>query len=122
MRYHRPMPRTSLQDFLIWVLDLINSGIIPFLFAIAFLFFIWNAARFFIFKGHTEEGQDSAKRLMFYGIAAMVLMLSLWGFVRLMTGAFGINRSGAPCPDFNPDCFDLDTGGGYGGGDYFEDL
>ncbi len=111
------MQRTSVQDFLFWILDLINTGIIPFLFAIAFFFFIWNAARFFVFKGTTEEGQDSAKRLMIYGIAAMVLMLSLWGLVRLMTGALGVNRHSAPCPDFNPDGFELD--GGRGGGSAF---
>jgi hypothetical protein len=103
------MQRTSVQDFLLWFIDLINSTIIPLIFAIAIVFFIWNAARFFVFSGADEEGKASARRLMFYGIAAMVIMLSLWGIVRMMTNAFGIGKSGAPCPDFNPHCYS--TGG-----------
>jgi hypothetical protein len=98
------MPRQSVQDFIVFLLDLFNTTIIPLIFGIAIVFFIWNAARYFVFQGATEEGKDSAKRLMFYGIAAMVLMLSLWGIVRLTTATLGIGRSQAPCPDFNPDC------------------
>jgi hypothetical protein len=98
------MPRQSVQDFIVFLLDLFNTTIIPLIFGIAIVFFIWNAARYFVFQGATEEGKDSAKRLMFYGIAAMVLMLSLWGIVRLTTATLGINRHIYPCPDFNPDC------------------
>jgi hypothetical protein len=120
------MPRQSIQDFLIFLLDLFNTTIIPLIFGIAILFFIWNAARYFVFQGATEEGRDSARRLMFYGITAMVLMLSLWGIVRLTTETLGINRSQAPCPDFNPDCGRSLQGGrggsGIGGGDRFFDL
>lgn len=120
------MPRTSIQDFLIEILSLINSTIIPIIFAAAILFFIWNAARYFIFQGSNEAGQDSAKRLALYGIAALVIMLSLWGIVRMATGAFGINRSTPVCPDFNPNCFSAGTTGTGGAngraGEQFFDL
>ena len=110
------MPRTSIQDFLIEILSLLNTTIIPLIFAAAIFFFIFNAARYFVFSGSNEAGQDSAKRLALYGIAALVVMLSLWGIVRMATGAFGINRSIPVCPDFNPNCFGTGSGNVRSGG------
>ena len=63
-----------------------------------------------MFQGSTEAGQDQAKRLMLYGIAALVIMLSLWGIVNMVSGAFGIGRGRPICPDFNPNCFSGGSG------------
>jgi hypothetical protein len=100
------MPANSVQDILIDLVLFFNSVIIPGLFAIAFFFLIWNAARYFIFQGATEEGRASARRLLIYAVLALVVMISLWGIVRLVTATFGITSTNTPCPDFNPDCFD----------------
>jgi len=101
----------SIQDILIGFLGFLNGVLIPLLFSIAILFIIWNLFRFFIWKGATEEGQDQGKRLIIYGVAALVLMVSLWGIVRIGLQAFGVTRSSPPCPDFMPGCY-----GGYGSG------
>lgn len=105
VRYDRHMGNNSVQGFLIDIVALFNSTIIPLIFAVAVFFFIWNAARYFVFNGANEAGQDSAKRLALYGIVALVIMLSLWGIVNMVSGAFGITRSLPICPDFNPNCF-----------------
>jgi len=106
------MGNTSVQGFLVDILKLFNTTIIPLIFAIGIFFFIWNAARYFVFQGSTEAGQDQAKRLMLYGIAALVIMLSLWGVVNMVSGAFGIGRGTPICPDFNPNCFSTGNGAG----------
>ena len=123
------MGNTSVQGFLVDILKLFNSTIIPLIFAVAVFFFIWNAARYFVFNGANEAGQDSAKRLALYGIAALVIMLSLWGIVNMVSGAFGIGRSTPICPDFNPNCFNAGNGSGRygsrgasGGGEKFFDI
>lgn len=120
------MGNTSAQGFLVAILTLFNNTIIPLIFAIGIFFFIWNAARYFVFQGSTEAGQDQAKRLMLYGIAALVIMLSLWGIVNMVSGAFGIGRGTPICPDFNPNCFSSGNGGSYGtysnNGNRFFDL
>ena len=113
------MPRESIQDFLRFFIDLTNTTLIPLIFGIAIVFFIWNAARYFVFSGADEEGRSKAKILMIYGIAGMVFMLSLWGLVRMASDTFGLGRSNAPCPDFNPNCFS--SGGGYGTGGFNAD-
>jgi hypothetical protein len=114
------MGNNSVQSFLIDILKLFNSTIIPLIFAVGVFFFIWNAARYFIFNGENEAGQDSAKRLALYGIAALVIMLSIWGIVNMVSGAFGIGRGTPICPDFNPNCFNSGNGGyGSGGSSYY---
>ena len=97
------------QGFIIEILDLMNTTIIPLIFAAAILFFMWNALRFFIIKGATEEGQSSARQLLIYGVMGFVVMLSLWGFVRLGLSALGATSTNPPCPDFIPGCYSGST-------------
>ena len=90
----------SLQAFLAQIILFLNYVIIPLLIALAFLFFIWNAARFFIFESGSEEGRSKAKRLMLYGILAFVFIVSLWGIVNLLVSAFGIDQENSILPDY----------------------
>lgn len=92
----------GIQDFLIALLNFLNEVVVPFIFALAFLFFIWNAARYFIIESGNEEGREKAKRLALWGIIAFVLMISIWGIVNLLVGGLGFSRSGFVCPDYLP--------------------
>ena len=58
----------SLQAFLAQIILFLNYVIIPLLIALAFLFFIWNAFRYFILESNSEEGRTKARRLALYGI------------------------------------------------------
>jgi len=90
----------DIQTFLAKILTFINSAVIPFLLALAFLFFLWNAARYFIFESDSEEGRTKASRLAFYGIGAFVFIVSLWGIVNLLVGGLGFNRNTPITPDY----------------------
>lgn len=94
----------SLLEWLPGLLGLINSVVIPLLLAVAFLVFIWNAFRFFIFEGHSEEGRGKAKQLMIWGIAAFVTVAVLVGVVRLLTSTFGLGGQNVVCPDYDSNC------------------
>lgn len=91
------------DDFIDWLFDLIafvNNTIIPLIFVLAFLFFIWNAFVFFILQGTSEEGREKAKRLMLWGLIALVLMITIWGVVNLLTNALGLRGTGFVIPDY----------------------
>lgn len=94
----------SIQEFLVGFIWFGNNVIIPLIFAIAFLFFIWNAFLFFILGGTNDEGREKAKKLMLYGIMAMVLMIVIWGVVKMGANALGIDRSSFICPDYVEFC------------------
>jgi len=78
----------------------INYVLLPFIFALAFLFFIWNAFRYFILGANSEEGREKAGRLALYSILAFVLMVSIWGIVNMLVNGFGIDRDNSIIPDY----------------------
>ena len=91
----------NLQTFLGDLIAFGNTVVIPLLFALAFLFFIWNATRYFIIGGANPEEQKKAKSLALWGIIAFVLMVSIWGIVNLLIAGLNLDNYHSPlCPDF----------------------
>jgi len=82
----------NIQAYLTSILAFLNSVILPFLIALAFLFFIINVTRYFIIGGGSEESQQKAKTLAFWGILAFVLIVSLWGIVNLLVSGLGLTN------------------------------
>src|SRR3989344_7281144 len=92
----------NLQSFLSGLAGFFNSTVVPILFALAFLFFLINATRYFIIGGDKETERAKARTFATWGIIAFVLMVSIWGIVHLIIAGFGIDNSGPICPDFLP--------------------
>lgn len=85
-------------------ISFLNTSVVPLIFAVAFIVFLWNAFQFFIVKGASDEGREKAKRLMVWGILAFVLMVSIWGIVNMLVTDLGFGQEGALCPDSVPNC------------------
>lgn len=94
--------QAGVQGLLIAILTFLNSVLIPFIFTLAFLFFLVNAVRYFIIGGGNETERDKARRFALWGILAFVLMVSIWGIANLLTSGFGIDRTVPVCPDYIP--------------------
>lgn len=90
----------SVQQIITYTLSFINNTLIPFILGIAFFVFVFNAVRFFIIGGATEDGQENGKNLVVYSLLAFVVILSFWGIVNLLVSGFW-GQSGL---DINPDC------------------
>ncbi len=67
----------------------INSYLVPAVFALAFLLFIWGMFKFFFLSGANEEGRDQGKSLMLWGVIAFVMMVSIWGLVNVAATSLG---------------------------------
>lgn len=83
-------------DFISNLVVFVNRTLVPGIFTLAFLVFIWGMFKFFILGGHDTEKQEEGKSLMLYAIAGFVLMVSLWGIVNLVAGGFGFSGSSGP--------------------------
>jgi hypothetical protein len=94
----------NIQTLIINTTLFLNYTILPVLFSLAFLFFLWNAFRFFIVKGTSDEGREQAKRLMLWGIIGFVVMVSIWAIVNILVSSFGIGHTSIICPDYIPNC------------------
>lgn len=91
---------SKLQDVLCYARSIINDSVIPFIFAVATVFFIWGAIKFFILNADEEAQRDQGRQFMIWGIVALAVMLSVWGLVGILTSTFGIDGSVLPkvCP------------------------
>lgn len=110
---------TNFQGVLSYVTCIINNSIIPLIFALATVMFVWGAVNFFIINADEEAKRGQGKQFMIWGIISLAVMLSVWGLVGILTSTFGIN--GNILPQVHPpgtsssDSGPVDTGGGSDG-------
>lgn len=78
------------------ILFLINGVLVPLLFAVAFIVFLWGVADSYILSRGSEEKIEHGHRLILWGILGFVIMISLWGLVNVVSNTFGL--AGAPQP------------------------
>lgn len=81
---------TEVTGFLQNILDFINGTLVPLIFGIAFLVFLWGMFKTFILGGSDEGKQAEGKQLMLYAIVGFVVMVSLWGIVNLIAAGFNL--------------------------------
>lgn len=70
---------------------------LPLVVGIALLGFFWGLARFIFAKGD-EAARAEARSTMIYGIIALFVMVSVWGLVRFVGNALGIDQGGTSGP------------------------
>lgn len=94
----------TIGAYLASIVDFINVFLVPFLFAIAFIVFIWGVFTYFIQGGANEEQREKGKQLVMWGLIGFVVMVSLWGLVNLITNTlnFGENGNAPSLPEFKP--------------------
>lgn len=90
----------SLQLLLVGIIGFINNYVIPLLFALAFLFFIYNVYRYFIVESHEEKGREKAKLLAVYAVAAFVLIIIFLGLINLLASSIGLDGCNMPLSDY----------------------
>ena len=84
------------QGLLNYATCIIGSSVIPFIFAIAMVFFIWGAVKFFIIDSDEEAKREQGKQFMLWGIIALAVMISVWGLVNVLGVTFNINTTYLP--------------------------
>jgi len=90
----------NFQGVLGYFTCLINDSVIPFIFAIAIVMFMWGAVKFFIINSDEEAKREQGKQFMIWGIIALAVMISVWGLVAILTTTFG--ESGNVLPQVRP--------------------
>lgn len=83
----------SFQSLFGNIITFIDRVLIPFLFGMAFLFFVINVFRYFIVGGGNPDAQESAKSLATYGVAAFVFLIIFWGIVNMLISSIGIGSA-----------------------------
>ncbi len=108
---------TGVGEVIPVLLGFLSSYVIPFMLGLAFLIFVWNAVRFFVLNGASDDGRENAKNLALYSLGAFIFILSFWGIINIFTDSLNLDNCGndvvpdylsddytsyAPCTSPNP--------------------
>jgi hypothetical protein len=69
----------------------ISEILVPFVFSIALLFFIYGVYLYFIKGGSEEDARVSGRSYIIWSIVGFVVMVSVWGITNLIAGGLGFN-------------------------------
>lgn len=78
------------------ILYLINYILVPTLFAVSFLVFLFGIFRTYIWSSGDETAVAQGHKLILWGLIGFVVMLSLWGIVNIVANTFGLGGYAAP--------------------------
>ncbi len=78
------------------ILYVINYILVPVIFALAFIVFIYGVYKAYIYSNGDEKAVAAGHKLVLWGIVGFAIMLSLWGLVNVVANTFGLAGYGAP--------------------------
>ena len=64
------------------VVPIVDQGVVPVLYALAFFFFLFGVAQFFF--SNNDESRKKGKAFALWGIIGFFVMFSVWGLVKLL--------------------------------------
>ena len=73
---------------LIKTLISIMNAIIPLIFGIAIIVFLWGIAKMFFLKGDDSGSREEGRQFIIWGIVALFIMVAFWGFVNILSNTF----------------------------------
>lgn len=91
----------SLQVLLANGYRVILQPIIFLLFAVAFVIFFWGIVTS-IRDSEDEKGREKGKQSILWGILGMVIMISVFGIIRIITGTIGADNPEQPNVNVTP--------------------
>lgn len=86
----------TFRDLLCYAARILNTFVVPLIFALTIVVFVWGVVNFFIINAGEEAKREQGKLFMLWGILALAVMLSVWGLVAVLGGTFGIDTSVIP--------------------------
>lgn len=77
------VPPTDFKSLVKFFTGIIET-LIVLVFAFTFLAFMWGVIKGWVIQGGSDEGVESGKKVVFASVIAFVIMISVWGIVRLL--------------------------------------
>lgn len=77
------------------IINLINQVIVPVLFAIAFLYFIYGVYKYFILGADNDAERETGRQFVLWAIIGFAVILSVWGLVSVVRATFNLQDAGS---------------------------
>jgi hypothetical protein len=96
---------TAVQGLSDSIIGLLNTVVVPLVFALAFIVFLWGVFQAFILGANNEEKRKEGAQFVLWALIGFVVMISIWGLVNLTKSLFPTSnnvRPDLPCFDKDP--------------------
>ena len=80
----------NFSDVLNMITCMLSSSVIPLIFALAVVMFVWGVVQYVI-NNDEEAKKAKGRQFMLWGIIALAVMVSVWGLVHILSATFNIN-------------------------------
>ena len=84
--------KPKLGDLFNYVTCLISNSVIPLIFALAVVMFVWGVVQYVI-NSEEEAKKAKGRQFMLWGIIALAVMVSIWGLVSILGNTFSISNT-----------------------------
>jgi hypothetical protein len=84
------------------ILFIINNILVPLLFAVSFIVFLYGVASAYIFSHGDPEKVKSGHKSILWGLIGFAVMISVWGLVNVVANTFGLGGQFIPNTPFTP--------------------
>jgi hypothetical protein len=81
----------SFLDILLWIRCVISIYIIPLLFSLAFVFFIYGIIKYVI--ASDSKLKEEGKKFIWWGLLGLFVMVTVWGIVQLASNTLGLENT-----------------------------
>ena len=82
----------DITGILNWASCLLYKSVVPLLFAIATVAFIWGVIQFYL-NPDNEEKRKKGKSFIIGGLIALFVMVAMWGLVGILTNTFQVGNT-----------------------------
>jgi len=85
----------TIEGIINWGTCVLSRSVIPLLFALAVVAFIWGVIQFYL-NPDNEEKRKKGKSFIVGGLIALFVMVAMWGIVGIFTNTFGVTNNTMP--------------------------
>lgn len=78
------------------IINYINGVLVPLLFGVAFITFLYGVAKAYIFSSGEPKAVAEGHWLALWGLVGFAVMISVWGLVNIVSNTFGLAGYVAP--------------------------
>lgn len=79
---------TNLFNIALWVKCLIGVLVIPGIFTLAFLTFLWGVLKFM--RSADQKDKQDSKQYIYMGLIGLFVMVGVWGIIKIINTTLGI--------------------------------
>lgn len=72
------------------VIGLLNTVVVPVIFALSFAAFVWGMLNYFFLHGGEEGKREEGRQFILWGIIGIAVLFSVWGFVNILLSTLGV--------------------------------